>query len=364
MTPSRIPKVEGIGRTQRLPTPEMRLPNARARKDYSPKLDHIILAVLNDGGTGLTVDDAGALTGAPAVAGEMELILELQNPNGHADQAVAKLTVIPDPRDLWKSLPSDKSAPHWKPDEAVEATSSPQAFVTADSLRGRGHAQKGGFREDDFSIRITDSGWHIMVVADGAGSASMSRRASQLVCKTSIDALEENITLYLEAKLDGRLTSWLADPERELDSIRRNLLFNTFVQSAQTATRELELEASASDLRMREFSTTLLCAIARKTDHGWLIGTFSVGDGGAVAFDVGKNAVKVMCTPDSGEYAGQTRFLDASAFKDSAAALARVHCEILPTFSALALMTDGITDAHFPTDAVLEDVSAWQTFWE
>ena len=42
----------------------------------------------------------------------------------------------------------------------------------------------------------------------------------------------------------------------------------------------------------------------------------------------------------------------------------RINFAIVPDFTALAVMTDGITDPHFETDANLENVIKWDQFWK
>lgn len=62
--------------------------------------------------------------------------------------------------------------------------------VVAASKRGRSHAQDGKYRDDHFRIRAdAATGWHILVVADGAGSAELSREGSRIACDCVMQAL-------------------------------------------------------------------------------------------------------------------------------------------------------------------------------
>lgn len=360
---SAIADVPGMGQSFPLRPLEIRLPNARVRKAYSAVSDRPVLKVVDDAGSGLSVDANGNLVGTPERAGDHVLSLEIADPDGSPRPAKARLTVIADPRDLWVSLPSDRSDPHWKEDGVVLTQSSSNAFLLAGSLRGRGHAQKGGFREDDVALRVNEAGWHILVVADGAGSAKLSRQASRIAVEIAADAIDEKTRTHLGGRLDGRLSAWSVNPEEEMASIRRDLLYPVLAGAAFKATNALVEESKARDTPFRDYYTTLLCAIARRTDQGWMIASFSVGDGGIGAFDAEAGTLDLLCSPDSGEYAGQTHFLTPGLFEDYQSVIERIHCVIRPSFTGLVAMSDGITDSFFPTDAMLEDPKSWSRFW-
>ncbi len=58
--------------------------------------------------------------------------------------------------------------------------------------------------------------------------------------------------------------------------------------------------------------------------------------------------------PDEGEFAGQTRFLTMSdIFKDAQSVMSRLRFSIEEDFTALLLMTDGVSDPMFETDTIL-----------
>ena len=71
-----------------------------------------------------------------------------------------------------------------------------------------------------------------------------------------------------------------------------------------------------------------------------------------------------MNTPDSGEFAGQTRFLTMkSIFANSQEIMARIRILCVPDYTAIMLMTDGVSDAKFETESLLEDKARWDDFW-
>lgn len=346
MVPCGIPKVSGLGRTSPPRPIEIRLANGRVRQAYAATTDRPVLSVHDDGGSGLSRAPDGGLAGTPEVAGEFLLTLDIADPDGKPRPAQARLTVIADPRDLWTSMPSDKTALHWKPDEVV-MTAEGDAFMVAASLRGRSHARKGGFREDDCAVQAEKGGWHFLAVADGAGSAQLSREGSRLACAAAMTSLSNSVNTQLDTNLMARLTSWQTDPDREMASIRRDLLYPVLAGAAHDAMKAILTASEAAGTEASAYSTTLHCAIARKIDLGWFIASFSVGDGGTVVFDGAGGTAEMLCKPDGGEFAGQTVFLSPSIFDDPQAVIDRVHCTIRPSFTALALMTDGITDPFF-----------------
>jgi hypothetical protein len=52
----------------------------------------------------------------------------------------------------------------------------------------------GAFRDDDYALHADpNSGWHVLAVADGAGSAQYSRRGSQLAVQTSVPFVAQQL---------------------------------------------------------------------------------------------------------------------------------------------------------------------------
>jgi len=70
-----------------------------------------------------------------------------------------------------------------------------------------------------------------------------------------------------------------------------------------------------------------------------------------------------MGTPDSGEFAGQTRFLDRAALADQGYGK-RIKVGRFRDISAVLLMTDGVSDPRFETDKGLADAGKWDALWD
>ncbi len=259
-----------------------------------------------------------------------------------------RLPASPDPWTIWKDLPVDwDTLPYPKSDtDSFRVTG--DALMIAASRRGRSHAHKALPRDDDARIHYDDTiGWHIMAVADGAGSAEFSRVGSETVVETAI------------TELPHLLASHLPDPNvKDLDAA----LYATLGAAAGRAADALDDMSRETGQRLQSFSTTLLIGIARKTDEGWFFASISVGDGmvGLIAND----EPPLMMSADNGEFAGQTTFLRSEIFADKSNITARIHHRTVPDFTAFMLMTDGVSDPMFASEAATQDPAAWTALYD
>jgi len=345
------------------PEPDrVNLRNGKARQDYAARIDgYTGIAVTDDGGTGLSVSPDGDVAGGAMVAGDYSL--RLTGRKAGAPVAIhVRLSIIADPRDLWKTLPSDEDDPYWKPDEAFGMAQG-DALVVAASKRGRSHAQEGKFRDDHFAIQAKGSGgWHYLIVADGAGSASHSREGSRIACETALDTLSTLAVVDLGEPVEALLAQH-SGPVAELESALAGHVRPVLAGAGRDAARAIDAEAARIGRDPQDFATTLVIAISRRIGDQWVTASFTVGDGGVAIYDAQAEAVRVLCRPDSGEFAGQTRFLSSAEFDAPEDVAQRVFVDIRPAFTVLAAMTDGITDPKFPTETVLARADAWAEFW-
>lgn len=319
---------------------------------------------------GLRLDDAARnLVGIPLVDGEHTIKLQLFRTDAPADrpklERSIKLTINPDPAAIWKNLPSNQEDPYWKPDTDKIALPTPGAFIVAASVRGRSHAQEGLFRDDEFRISFeSTTGWHFLTVADGAGSAKLSRRGSHLACAHALKHLEEQ--LRMEAEEQGKPTiAKQAANDFMTEDQARSLAYNWLGGAAHSALKAITDEASAQEPPRipKEYATTLLLSAARQTQQGWIVLSFGIGDGG-IGLLKRDGSVQVMSTPDSGEFSSETIFLTSKNLWMTTAGISqRLHVALVPDFHALVLMTDGITDPLFPTEVSLGDKDVWLDFW-
>ena len=359
----------------KIPVPVKRLPiNLTAGQDCRvalaaviPELGDWVVELEESELLGVSLDaGSGELFFCPTQAGEHFLKLELKHPENTTHPALPKsiaVTVNPDPDSLWQNKPSDPSVPYYKADTDCKEVVTPFARILAASQRGRSHAHEGSCRDDDFRVRYDEkTGWHLLTAADGAGSAKYSRQGSLIACETAL----------------AHMGDWLAKEEKSLQSAVENFLssaehdkkhlqspaYGWLGSAAFEALKAIKAEAEQHDppATVRDFHTTLLLAAAKSTPSGWLMLTFSVGDGGIAAVSADGEPVG-LCTPDSGDFSGQTVFLTGpGVLRSGEDVLNRLHVQLVPELLALYLMTDGITDPKFPTEASFTDKETWASF--
>jgi len=353
---------------------QIQLPNAKKDKEYSFDFNKnsIGLSEIKDFGfgnfpEGITYSaPEGKLLGIPKVAGDHKMFLRCVHEQGYVADKELLLIVVPDPKELWINIPTPTDIKYYKPDSnskflKIEAKNDvARKDMVAASQRGRSHALEGKPRDDDFSLDFDEqTEWYTMVVADGAGSAKYSRRGSEIACQKVVEVckkqladvggvLEEQIKMYWDKKSEERKDAY-------------EYLHQIVGKAAFEAYRKICQEAAKEHSNAKDFATTLIISICKKFNFGWFVGAFWVGDGGIGIYNREKQELKILGEPDGGEYAGQTRFLTMQEiFSDRV----RTRFEIVEDFTALILMTDGVTDPKFETDANLNKIEKWHGLWD
>lgn len=296
---------------------------------------------------------------------DIVLFCNLLLPNGASQTVIGalKITVIPDPRSLWKTLPSNTSERFHKPDVHSMSLETDTALLLGSSVRGRSHAHKGTHRDDDLSLSTAGSnGWNVICVADGAGSCKFSRRGAEIAAKVSTRSLSETLDGHYGEKLEAAYENSVSENPEKYNHELQEMFQHTIVKAVHDATKSISDAVNKDEGdKLKDFSTTLLLAAYKAVKGGHLVLYFGIGDGGAVVYDKGIN-VQLLGEPDSGEYAGQTRFLDNKIFQDSSV-YSRIKIEKFTSMTALILATDGITDAWFDTEKQLSAIEPWDQLW-
>lgn len=351
----------------------LQLPNATTNKVYQCQVDLSALKIgaaalrpnltreLKEIGLAAEQTDAQTLhiTGTPLTAGEHSFNFEYLSDENRVYRKKLNLLVNPDPKSLWKTIEPPADAPYPKPHQQIEQLSSQDFTIAAASARGRSHAHQGTFREDDFVVKILANGWHLLIVADGAGSAPLSRRGSWLACQTAAEILASQIDERLEPKFAEFITKddWKNDQEL------RKALYHVLCGAAFAAHKQLEQEAEQTQNALKDFATTLLLAIVKKIEDKTFIASFGIGDGAIAVYNEQNTWVKLLNKPDGGEFSGQTRFLTMPEIVASnVEMMERVEYQMFDSLTALFLMTDGISDPNFATDKNLESPEKWSEF--
>ena len=337
------------------------------------------------------------IKGMPTEAGDHKIMLNLKRKDWTEGKPVFQREVIfiinPDPRVLWsKNIPSEQDETKMeypKPDSAKEfvkvaakikskycglkKTEIARKDMVAASQRGRSHAIEGKPRDDDFALYFDEeTECYIMIVADGAGSAKYSRKGSQIACNTAMNVCKEKLLANKEIFL--KYSKKTQEDTNEIGKILWETISNAVYESyraienevkekthlAQSSENEEEQKKTYS---VKDYATTLIISICKKFEYGWFTGTWWVGDGGIGIYNKDTRLLKILGEPDGGEFAGQTRFLTMpdiikNEFKK------RMKLEIVEDFTAIILMTDGVTDPKFETDANLNRIEKWDELWD
>ncbi|RZA05389.1 MAG: protein phosphatase 2C domain-containing protein [Moraxellaceae bacterium] len=357
--------------------PHFQIANARVGQGYTATLkiqgnpqQAVYLkpdSVSIDADTGIEYDpELQQFVGLPRKAGEYSIRFEYQQ----AQQWLAgqcAFIITADPRSLWQVNEPAADAVFAKAhQDAALIQQMPEganATFIAASRRGRSHEHAGSFRDDDFFITsMADSPWSILAVADGAGSAELSREGSRIAVQSAGEVLIAYLTENRQ-HLDAQLENWQMGTADESSKQAAQSLYHcfhdVFYQVAQSAIAAIEQQASQQQLSAKAFATTLLIAVVRHHQAQTFVSTFWIGDGAIAVYSPDK--VRLMGNPDSGEFAGQTRFLDKSVINGFNE---RVNIGYFEQVSAVILMTDGVSDPKFETDSGLQNPHKWNALWD
>jgi serine/threonine protein phosphatase PrpC len=345
------------------PQAKINVANARTGVPFHSEIDIVlddgtkaeVLAVAFSKDIGITFDAASsALAGTATESGDFDITVTWFCPAAPQCSTQVPFIVNPDPRSLWKILEPPADSRYFKPHVAHQQILEPGVNIVAASRRGRSHEHAGTFRDDDFYIASnSDTGWNILLVADGAGSAKNSREGSRIVTQTVGDYLTSQLNSDKGRELKACVENWGTDDQRIVWEAFNRL----FRQASIMAVNNISNESIQAEESAKSYSTTLLVTVSFRTGAELFAASFWLGDGAIAAYGpVGK--VRVLGTPDSGEYAGQTRFLDADAVNDANFSK-RISIGKWTEVSHLVLMTDGVSDPRFETDNGLQNSQKW-----
>lgn len=300
------------------------------------------------------------------------------------------ILVNADPKSLWKNIPPPLEGPFFKENTCFSFEKSNEKVLLGASIRGKSHAQKGTFRDDDFEIHSFENDWFLQIVSDGAGSAEYSREGSKVACR----AVASNITNFIESdkikELEGLISKVdslkkekevnfkgeKAGPKEndkqfdiensEVESSKQllsKLIHEITVVPAHSAYNKIKELSEDTKYSIKKFSSTILFALSKEFDFGTVVISFSIGDG-AIGVITEKEGVLLM-TPDGGEYSGQTRFVTMGELFKSKEIHKRSSLQLFKDkIEAIILMSDGISDPKFGTDNNLKASENWLNFWK
>jgi serine/threonine protein phosphatase PrpC len=162
--------------------------------------------------------------------------------------------------------------------------------------------------------------------------------------------------------LEELIKRWQLDKNAETEAALQQAFADLFSKVLCQCVETIEGLAKQQQVAYRDFYSTLLIAAHKTFPTAEFTVAYWVGDGGLGIYSA-EQSVVLLGSSDSGEYAGQTRFLDKKALERDDV-LKRLRFNSQDSFTALILMTDGITDPLFETDNNLRDLTYWQKLWQ
>ena len=302
---------------------------------------------------------------------EFGLVLRYETNDGHKGKRTLSIKIFPDPRTLWKEIepskdlgdPKDHSDRYYG--EIGIDRNGKKRYIIAASKRGRAHAHKGTFRDDHMKIKyMEDLGWSIISVADGAGSAELSRVGSKIACETAVNFVKDAITKKCD-ELKIKIEAVNSKEKNNEDNELKILLYDILAKAGFQANQAIKKEKKLRQTSIGKFHTTLVLGIHKSFGFGNFFAGFWIGDGALSIYDKEGKKLKLLGVPDVGEYSGQTKFVtEEKNFSEKSKPFERVYYSIWDDFTAFMAMSDGITDPKFPTESQLGEFNYWNQLWQ
>ena len=355
------------------------IPNAMVGKSYEAKLDFVKLG-MNDIifsefddllNYGLEYDnETETIKGDPTQSGDFKIKMKFRVSGELEDSTLnekqVSLIINANPKSLWKDLPSTQTEDnYWKADNAQDFQPLGDKHLVVASKRGRSHANVGSFRDDDFAFKnFPETGWNVVCVADGAGSATLARKGSKIACDGIIDYFTENLNAASFSEFDNLIQEHNAGTGENTQKKLNLFVYNKLGSAAFNVHQKLEDFALKTETNLKDFHSTLIFVLFKKYEFGYAILSFGVGDCPIGLLNKDLTEIKLMNWLDVGEYGGGTRFITMPEIFSSDKFGTRFGFKLVEDFSYLMLMTDGIYDPKFVVEANLEKIEKWQEFLE
>ncbi|MGE6219437.1 PP2C family serine/threonine-protein phosphatase [Nubsella zeaxanthinifaciens] len=311
-------------------------------------------------------DETHTLSGSPKISGDIWITFSYKLAEETEDTPLnhkqISFIINPDPKSLWKDIPSNADDVYAKADQVAQQTTFLSHTLQAISKRGRSHANKGSFRDDDFAFTELKNGWGVLVVSDGAGSAPYARKGAALACKAIIDYFVE----HFNDEVNRELESVIVDFERNRASAKSPLATATPYLSAAAlnAHQSIANFAANANKSIDDFHATLSFVLIKQLEHCYAFFSFSIGDGPIALLDKQLGWVKPLNQLDVGAYGGGTRFITMPEIFEPSNFQNRFNFELTSALPYVFLMTDGIFDPKFEVEANLNNIEKWKIFMD
>ena len=302
------------------------------------------------------------ILGAPVNPGTIKLsfVLKVKTKSKGDITKNVELSVfelLPDPKTLWKNLPTDPNAPYQSTNEEHSCIKAGDRTIVAASKRGRSHAHDGKFRDDNFKVDyIEKTGWLIIAVSDGAGSAKYSREGSRIACQTFWEIMHEKLS---SDTVNDKVNNM--EPEERDNALRNAVLSAAYQGLSRIDAEAKKMAETVSGVTRKDYSATFLGYVMKHFKDNWLIVSIGIGDG-VIGMMNRTDKLTLLSEPDGGEFVGQTRFVTMNeVWLDNP--ISRTRAVSVEDFGIVISMSDGVSDPKFETDNNLKKQELWQSLW-
>jgi serine/threonine protein phosphatase PrpC len=354
---------------------QVRVLNATVGKSYETKFDFNkfnwkdIVAFEFSGleEVGLRYDEkTKQITGVPTQSGDLKIAfrfkLDGQPEDAPFNEKIIPFIINPDPKSLWKNVESDKNDPYSKENDVTVFAPLGNRHILVSSKRGRSHANVGSFREDDFAFKDLQNDWSIVVVADGAGSARLSRKGSSIACNGVVDFFSQKESVEELLQFDDMLQQYKNNTGEEIQKKLNHFVYNNLGKAAFQVHKKLEAFAENENIPLKDLNSTLIFTLFKKYDVGYALLSFGVGDCPIAVLNKDITEVTLMNWLDVGDFGGGTRFITMPEIFKNEKFATRFGFKLADDFSYLMMMSDGIYDPKFVVEANLPNIKMWKEF--
>lgn len=336
-------------------------------------------------------DKTISIKGTPNLAegyeGKIKFIFYVNNNLDKIESHDLKLFIAPDPKSMWKDLEVADYEGYHTPNEVVSFAELPflQKYVIAASCRGRSHANVSKPRDDYFKFESDPSSeWNVFAVSDGAGSSKYSRKGAEIVCETMVNEFlalfssQEIVSFFANneaffAEWKGNFVALTKEGQYKqqnefrqkhgLDALIYRIVYKAYANIFEEAKNKTA--SLGENVKIREYHATALFVAVKKFSFGYFLISFWIGDGGLALYNWNNTSrVLVLGAPDTGEYAGQTRFLTMQTEISEPLVAQRTHFVFADDFESIIMASDGVTDPFFPSDNSVVSRESWRELWE
>ena len=367
------------------------IPNAKELIPYSTKIDFAALNLtdlIDEKFEGL--EDLGlcfnkatdTIVGTPTKSGDakFKLLYKIKGEDETTplNEKLISLVINPDPKSLWKSIPSNQELLFSKPDDVNIFDKFGDKNIVVSSKRGRSHANVGTSRDDDFAFKYFEkTQWSLLVVSDGAGSAYLARIGSKMACDAVVEYFEHIADIEKTKEFEDKISEYSQDKTeeklKEVQILSKQILYKAsvyvhnklkeFAEQTFLTNPELFNDPKAKN-NIDYLHSTLIFTLHKKYEFGYLLQSFGVGDCPIAVMNIDKTETTLLNWLDVGEHGGGTRFITQPDIfiNEERPVSTRFNLKIIEDFSYLFLMTDGIYDAKFVVEANLEKHEKWIEF--